>query len=73
MKNIIRRSISIPKELDDKINVMSNEYSYSIKNELYLELLVLGMIKFDEDIALKNLIVNLLSRLDELLNKLENK
>ncbi len=73
MKNIIRRSISIPKELDDKINVMSNEYSYSIKNELYLELLELGMIKFDEDIALKNLIVNLLSRLDELLNKLENK
>lgn len=72
-KNIIRRSISIPKELDDQITIMSNRYSYNVKNELYVELLELGTLKFTEDIELKQLITKLLSKVELILKYIESK
>lgn len=48
---------------------MLSKFSYSSKNELILELLELGLIKFDEDIELKNLIKILISKLDNLLKE----
>lgn len=70
-KSIVRRSISIPKELDDQITIMTNKYSYHVKNELYIELLELGIIKFDEDIELKQMISNLLTKIELLLEHLK--
>ena len=33
-KEIIRRSISIPKDLDEIISIVVKKYSYKVKNEL---------------------------------------
>ena len=38
-ENFIRRSINIPKELNLKIEMMKNDYSYSTKSDLIIELL----------------------------------
>jgi hypothetical protein len=70
-KSIVRRSISIPKELDDQITIMTNKYSYHVKNELYIELLELGIIKFDEDIELKQMVSSLLTKIELLLEHLK--
>ena len=45
-ENFIRRSINIPKELNLKIEMMKNDYSYSTKSDLIIELLELGIISF---------------------------
>lgn len=50
---------------------MTKKYSYHAKNELYVELLELGIIKFDEDIELKQMISNLLSKIELLLEHLK--
>lgn len=63
-KEIIRRSVSLPEALDEHIGIMAKEFSYKVKNELIIELLELGILKFKEDIELKN-------KLDILLNKME--
>lgn len=69
-KGIIRRSISIPKELDEQIEIMKKEFSYSVKNELIIELIELGMLKYKEDIELKNKLNKFLNNMDLILNKL---
>lgn len=69
-KAIIRRSISIPKELDDQIEIMRKEFSYSVKNELIIELIELGILKYKEDIELKNKLDKFLNNMDLILNKL---
>lgn len=48
---------------------MANEYSYKSKNDLIVELLELGIIKFDEDLKLKNLICELSEDVRNLINR----
>lgn len=69
-KGILRRSISIPKELDNQIEIMRKEYSYSVKNELIVELIELGILKYKEDVELKNKIDKFLNNVDLILDKL---
>lgn len=68
-KEIIRRSISIPKDLDEIISIVSKKYSYKVKNELIVELLELGLLKFNEDLELKNKISNLINKIDKYMEK----
>ena len=72
-KENIRRSISLPKELDDRIDKMTKKYSYSVKNDLYVELVELGLLKFEEDLELKNMMYQLLTRVNVLIENLESK
>lgn len=72
-KEIVRRSISIPKDIDERVQIMAKKYSYNVKNDLYIELLELGAIKFDEDLELRKMITDLLSKLNIVVEKLENK
>lgn len=58
----------MPNYLDNKISLMSKEYSYKIKNNLIVELLELGILKYEEDIELKNLLLSLINKLEILLN-----
>lgn len=69
-KGILRRSISIPKELDEQIEIMRKEYSYSVKNELIVELIELGILKYKEDAELKNKIDKFFNNIDVILDKL---
>jgi len=72
-KSTIRRSVTIPTSLDDRINLLQNDFSYKVKNDLIIELLELGIIKFSEDNKLENRINTLLNKIDLLVSKLENK
>lgn len=72
-KSVVRRSITIPKELDDQITIMSDKYSYNVKNELYVELLELGTIKYNEDIEMNKMIKKLLSKVEVILKYIESK
>ena len=72
-KEIIRRSISIPKELDEKIGLMAKRFSYSVKNQLMVELLELGVLKYNEDLEMKQLINNLIKKIDGVCNVILNK
>lgn len=73
MKNeTIRRSVTFPKELDDIIAKMVDKYSYTVKNDLLVELLELGIIKFNEDMELKNIMLSLISKVNELINYFED-
>lgn len=67
----IRRSISIPFDINNRIDTMIEKYSYDSKNELFIELLELGLLKFDEDIELKSRINKLISMLDILLERIK--
>ena len=69
-KAIIRRSVSIPKELDEQIEIMKKEFSYNVKNELIVELIELGILKYKEDIELKNKLDKFLNNMDLILKKL---
>lgn len=68
-KEIIRRSISIPKDLDEIISIVAKKYSYRVKNELIVELLELGLLKYNEDLELKNKIDNLMNKIDKYMGK----
>ena len=46
-KSVVRRSVTIPKELDDQITIISDRYSYNVKNELYVELWIFVKWCFD--------------------------
>lgn len=70
-KEYIRRSISIPNELNNRIDEMISQYSYTYKNDLIIELLELGLLKFNEDLELKQFMINLLSRVNNLIQLLE--
>lgn len=72
-KETIRRSITIPSILDNKISLMASEYNYKIKNDLIIELLELGLLKYIEDRETKELIYNLINKNISLINKLESK
>ena len=67
----IRRSISIPFDINNRIDTMIEKYSYDSKNELFIELLELGLLKFDEDIELKSRINKLINMLDILLERIK--
>lgn len=71
-KEIIRRSISLPKTIDDKITAMVNEYSYSVKNELIVDLLELGILKYTENVEMKDLLNKLINRIENVLDNLES-
>lgn len=71
IKEQIRRSISMPIELNKRIDEMVNEYSYTYKNDLIIELLELGILKFNEDLELKQTIDYLLAKIDNLIKILE--
>lgn len=68
---VIRRSISLPLKLDNRIELLKKEYSYNVKNELYVELIELGLIKFYEDLELKNQMYSILKKMDMLLEHKE--
>lgn len=72
-KEMVRRSITIPKELDDRISMMVDKYSYNFKNDLLIELVELGILKFDEDTTLKSTMMNLIIKINELIENLETK
>lgn len=69
-KEIIRRSVSIPKEIDEKIDIMVKEFDYTVKNDLYIELLELGILKYNEDIELKGIMCRVLEKIELLLQRL---
>lgn len=68
----IRRSITIPKELDFKIKLIKQDYSYPVKNDLFIELLELGVLKFYEDSNRNKKIDILLDRTNYLLDSINN-
>lgn len=70
--DFIRRSITIPKELDFKIKLIKQDYSYSVKNDLFIELLELGILKFYEDSNRNKKIDILLDRTNYLLDSINN-
>ena len=70
-EKVVRRSVTIPKNLDTKVSALAEKYSYKVKNDLYVELLELGAIKFEEDISFKNMVLNFMNRVDAVLEKLE--
>lgn len=72
-KGIVRRSISLPELLDERIGIMAKEYSYNVKNELMIELLELGILKFNENVELTAKINLLMNKIDNMINIIENK
>lgn len=70
--DFIRRSITIPKELDFKIKLIKQDYSYPVKNDLFIELLELGVLKFYEDSNRNKKIDILLDRTNFLLDNINN-
>jgi len=72
-KETIRRSVTLPTLLDKQITLLQDNYSYKIKNDLIVELIELGMIKFNEDNKLDNSINTLINKVDLLVSKIENK
>jgi len=72
LQGTIRRSVTIPSSLDNKISLMAEEYNYKVKNDMIIELLEDGILKFSEDRELKELLYKLLSKLTVFINHLEN-
>lgn len=70
-ENIVRRSVSFPKELDERIDILKQQFSYNVKNELIIELIEKGLLVFYEDTELKNKIDKCCDRIDAVLDKLE--
>ena len=68
-KDVVRRSVTIPIALDNKISVMANNYAYKIKNDLIVELLELGILKYEEDTEIKNLLLTLINKVELLLEQ----
>lgn len=68
-KDVVRRSVTIPIVLDNKISVMADNYAYKIKNDLIVELLELGILKYEEDTEIKNLLLTLINKVELLLNQ----
>ena len=68
-RDVVRRSVTIPTALDNKISVMANNYAYKIKNYLIVELLELGILKYEEDTEIKNLLLTLINKVELLLDQ----
>ncbi len=69
--NNIKRSIIFPKELDSIINGMTERYSYQTKSKLIIELLELGILKFNEDLNRNAKIEEILNKINFLLEKMD--
>lgn len=69
--NNIKRSIIFPKELDSIINGMTERYSYQTKSKLIIELLELGILKFNEDLNRNVKIDEILNKINFLLEKMD--
>lgn len=67
IKNFKRRSISLPIELDEIISIKFKNTNYSFINDFLIELLELGLIKLDEDSEIKNRQIEILNKLEELM------
>ncbi|MBO5183365.1 MAG: hypothetical protein J6B64_03090 [Bacilli bacterium] len=67
IKNFKRRSISIPVELIEKIDLYFLNSGYTFFNDYLIELLELGLIKLNEDIEIKNQQKEILNKIEELL------
>lgn len=67
IKNFIRRSISIPIELEEIIELRFKRSNYSFINDMIVELLELGIIKLNEDDMIKEQNKEIIQKLDELL------
>ena len=70
-KKLIRRSVSIPVYLDEKIDLLKKQFSYRSKTDLIIELLELGIIKFNENDELLNNMRQVINKVDYLLKKLD--
>ena len=71
-KRIVRRSISLPELLDERIGIMAKEYSYNVKNELMIELLELGLLKFNENVELNSKVNLLIDKVDNMINLIKD-
>ena len=69
--NNIKRSIIFPKELNSIINGMTERYSYQTKSKLIIELLELGILKFNEDLNRNAKIDVILNKINFLLEKMD--
>lgn len=67
IKNFKRRSISLPIELDEIISIKFKNTNYSFINDFLIELLELGLIKLNEDFEIKNRQIEILNKLEELI------
>ena len=67
IKNFKRRSISIPVELIEKIDLYFLNSGYTFFNDYLIELLELGLIKINEYIEIKNQQKEILNKIEELL------
>lgn len=67
IKNYKRRSISIPSELDEIIQLKFKKYKYSFINDLIVELLEIGLIKYEENEKINHQQLEILEKLDEIL------
>ena len=68
----IRRSLTIPKELDSRISQLEKKYNYKVKNDLYVELIENGIVKLEEDDSINTNIVKLLDKVNQMIKVLEN-
>ena len=68
----IRRSLTIPKELDLRISQLEKKYNYTVKNDLYVELIENGIIKLEEDDSINTNILKLLDKVNKMIKVLEN-
>ena len=72
-RKFYRKCITIPKDLVFVIDRMAKNYSYRVRNELYVELLELGILKFNENFSLRNTILKLVGQVQELNEILNSK
>ena len=68
-KKFIRRSITIPIELEIEIKQFVDKYSFRSKNDFFIELLELGLLKYKEDQELKYKIDLLIEKIENLISK----
>lgn len=67
IENFKRRSVSIPKELDEIISIKFKNTNYKFVNDFLIELLELGLIKLNEDIEIKNKQIEILNKIDKII------
>lgn len=72
IQNYKRRSISIPIELDDIIQLKFKRLGYSFINDLIIELLELGIMKLNENEKQETQQKEILEKLNLLILGLEN-
>lgn len=68
-KKFIRRSITIPIELENQLKQFVDKYSFGSKNDFFIELLELGLLKYKEDQELKYKIDLLIEKIEKLISK----